>query len=135
MAVEDASRYAVSFGLSPGRVPCGRAKDERGLVSAPVGVVAFSRVAFPAAELGEEFVRALEQRSHLVDGFPGFQRLEVLSPAKANGDWVLATWWDTRDDLRRWLRSAEHENTHARTSDALRPYLRKARVEVYEVRE
>lgn len=99
-----------------------------------MGVVAFSRVAFPDDELGELFVSALRHRSHLVDGFPGFRALQVLSPAKTGGDWVLATWWDTRDDLRRWLRSAEHADTHARTPDTLRPYLRQARVEVYEVR-
>ena len=99
-----------------------------------MGVLALSRVSFPDRELGELFVGALERRSHLVDGFPGFQRLEVLSPARADGDWVLATWWETRDDLRRWLRSSEHRETHERTPDPLRPFLREARVEVYEVR-
>ena len=99
-----------------------------------MSVLALSRVHFPEEELGELFVRCLEERSHLVDGFPGFERLEVLSPAKASGDWVLATWWRTRDDLRRWLRSAEHAETHGRTPDELRPFLREARVEVYEVR-
>jgi heme-degrading monooxygenase HmoA len=99
-----------------------------------MGVMALSRVAFPDAELGEAFVRALAGRSRLVDGFPGFQRLEVLSPARADGDWVLATWWETRADLRRWLRSAEHAATHDRTPDTLRPFLRHARVEVFEVR-
>jgi heme-degrading monooxygenase HmoA len=99
-----------------------------------MGVVAFSRVSFPDNALGEQFVEALDGRSHLVDGFPGFQRLEVLSPAKSGGDYVLATWWASRDDLRRWLKSREHADTHERTPDTLRPYLRTARVEVYEVR-
>jgi hypothetical protein len=49
------------------------------------------------------------------------------------GDWVLATWWDSRDDLRRWLRSDEHERTHRRAPAELGPYLRSARVEVFEV--
>jgi heme-degrading monooxygenase HmoA len=100
-----------------------------------VSVVAFSRVAFPTDELGEQFVDALDNRSHLVDGFPGFRRLEVLAPANSGGDWVLATWWDTRDDLRRWLKSHEHAETHGRTPEPLQPYLRQARVEVYEVRQ
>ena len=100
-----------------------------------MSVVAFSRVAFPSEALGEQFVGALDNRSHLVDGFPGFRRLEVLAPAKEGGDWVLATWWDTRDDLRRWLKSHEHAETHDRTPEALKPYLRQARVEVYEVRQ
>ena len=98
-----------------------------------VGVVAFSRVSFPEPALGEAFAAALADRSHLVDEFPGFQRLEVLLPAKAGGDWVLATWWDSRADLRRWLRSEAHERTHARSPEELHPYLRQARVEVYEV--
>jgi heme oxygenase (mycobilin-producing) len=98
------------------------------------GVLALSRVSFPDERLGDLFVSALERRSHLVDGFPGFRRLEILSPAKAGGDWMLATWWESRDDLRRWLRSVEHRETHERTPDALRPYLRTARVEIYEVR-
>lgn len=98
------------------------------------GVLALSRVRFPDQELGELFVTSLRARSHLVDEFPGFRRLEVLSPARADGDWVLATWWETRADLRRWLRSAEHRETHERTPDPLRPYLREARVEVFEVR-
>jgi heme-degrading monooxygenase HmoA len=98
-----------------------------------VGVVAFSRVAFPDRSLGETFAAALADRSHLVDGFPGFQRLEVLLPAKPSGDWVLATWWDTRDDLRRWLRSDEHKLTHGRAPTELNPYLRTARVEIFDV--
>ncbi len=97
--------------------------------------MAFSRVAFPDERLGELFVQALRERSHVVDGFPGFRSLQVLAPARASGDWVLATWWDTRADLRRWLASAEHAETHARTPDSLRPYLRKARVEVYDIRD
>lgn len=100
-----------------------------------MGVVAFSRVAFPSEELGEAFVGALDRRSHLVDGFPGFQHLEVLAPAKRGGDWVLATWWDSRDDLRRWLRSAEHAETHERTPASIAPFLTRAKVEVYEVRQ
>ena len=99
-----------------------------------MAVLALSRVQFPDEELGELFVRCLENRSHLVDGFPGFRRLEVLSPARSDGDWVLATWWETRDDLRRWLRSGEHAETHERTPDSLAPFLKKARVEVFEVR-
>lgn len=99
------------------------------------GVLALSRVAFPDRELGELFVASLARRSHLVDGFPGFRGLRVLAPARRDGDWVLETVWDTRDDLRRWLRSEEHERTHARTPAALRPYLGKARVEVYEIRD
>ena len=99
-----------------------------------MGVLALSRVAFPRPELGELFVAALQDRSHLVDGFPGFHRLEVLSPARADGDYVLATWWETRDDLRNWLRSHEHSETHARTPEELAPYLRSAKVEVFEVR-
>jgi heme-degrading monooxygenase HmoA len=99
-----------------------------------VVVVAFSRVAFPDRSLGESFAAALADRSHLVDRFPGFQRLEVLLPAKQDGDWVLATWWDSRDDLRRWLRSDEHERTHQRAPAELHPYLRSARVEIFEVR-
>lgn len=91
-------------------------------------------MAFPRPELGELFVAALQERSHLVDGFPGFHRLEVLSPARADGDYVLATWWETRDDLRNWLRSHEHAATHARTPAELTPYLRSAKVEVFEVR-
>lgn len=98
-----------------------------------MSVVAFSRVAFPDRSLGEAFAAALADRAHLVDGFPGFQRLEVLLPAKQGGDWVLATWWDSRDDLRRWLRSDEHELTHRRTPAELAAYLRTARVEVFEV--
>jgi heme-degrading monooxygenase HmoA len=99
-----------------------------------LSVLALSRVSFPSAELGEQFVAALQGRSHLVDGFDGFQRLEVLAPARADGDYVLATWWDTRDHLRLWLRSREHAATHARTPGDLAPFLRSARVEVYEVR-
>jgi heme-degrading monooxygenase HmoA len=100
-----------------------------------VGVVAFSRVAFPTEQLGEQFVHALDRRSHLVDGFPGFRDLQVLAPAKRGGDWVLATWWDSREDLRRWLQSVEHDATHERTPVELQPYLKQARVEVYEVRQ
>jgi heme-degrading monooxygenase HmoA len=99
-----------------------------------LAVLALSRVAFPEPGLGELFVRALQDRSHVVDGFEGFRRLEVLAPARADGDYVLATWWETRDDLRRWLRSAEHADTHGRTPSELAPFLRTARVEVFEVR-
>ena len=98
-----------------------------------MSVVAFSRIAFPDDSLGDAFAAALADRSHLVDEFPGFQRLEVLLPVTRGGDWVLATWWNSRDDLRRWLRSAEHERTHQRAPAELHPYLKQARVEIFEV--
>lgn len=59
----------------------------------------------------------------------------MLAPAKRGGDWVLATWWDSREDLRRWLQSREHEATHERTPPELEPFLKEARVEVFEVRQ
>ena len=96
-------------------------------------IVAYSsvRIADRAAE--SEFLAALRTRSRQVDRFPGFVRYELRRDARCRHRYVIATWWQSRADLQRYLASPEHRQTHARLSAATRSVIDGPRIEVHEV--
>lgn len=77
----------------------------------------------------------MRSRSRLVEGFPGFRRFEFRQEAGRGGRYVIVTWWDSREDLKRWLASDEHKSTHKRLSDGSRSEIDPPRVEIHEVLE
>lgn len=98
-------------------------------------IVAYSFVE-PRSDLARaEFERAMRSRSKLVETFPGFRRFEFRQEAGRRGRFVIATWWDSRADLKRWLASDEHRATHSRLSDEARGQIDPPQVEVHEVLE
>ena len=98
-------------------------------------IVAYSFVPVQDEEAGVEFAAAMAKRSRAVELFPGFRRFEFRRELRRESRFVIATWWETRADLRRYLRSPEHQATHARLSERTRGSLGPARVEIHEVIE
>lgn len=74
-------------------------------------------------------------RGRRVETFPGFVRFEFRRELGNGARYVIATWWRTREDLRRYLSSPAHRATHGRLSEAARRGLGPPRVEIHEVLE
>lgn len=69
----------------------------------------------------EESVRqAFLARPHLVDGAPGFQRMEVLRPLDHPEEFWLMTWWDDETSFSEWHRSHAYHGCHAGIPKGLR---------------
>jgi heme oxygenase (mycobilin-producing) len=58
--------------------------------------------------------RAFDDRLGEVDGWPGFQRLEVWRDERCPGRYLMVSWWDSEADFRAYLRSDAHDRSHAR---------------------
>lgn len=54
------------------------------------------------------------ERSRLVDGFPGFLYLQLLRPQAGEATHTFLTAWESREDLSRYMKSAEHAVSHGR---------------------
>ena len=98
-------------------------------------IVAYSYVPVGDEAAGAEFQRAMQSRTRAVEKFPGFIRFEFRREVARQGRYVIATWWETRADLRRYLASPEHRATHGRLSDGARAGLGPARVEIHDILE
>ena len=59
-----------------------------------------------------EVKEAFRQRPHLVDGQPGFVRMEVISPIDRPEEIWLITYWTGADSFRRWHRSHLYQESH-----------------------
>lgn len=60
----------------------------------------------------EEVKRAFRTRPHLVDGVPGYLRLEVLSPLDRPAEIWLVTFWTDAGSFHGWHRSHLHHESH-----------------------
>lgn len=63
---------------------------------------------------GDGLVDAFRGRVGLVDGWPGFDHLEVWREHGDVGRFVMNSWWSSPDAFRGYMRSAEHRASHAR---------------------
>jgi heme oxygenase (mycobilin-producing) len=66
-----------------------------------------------ANSLADEVKQAFLQRPHVVDGYPGFVRLEVLSPLDAPNEIWLLTHWHDEKSYRAWHGSHFYRKSHA----------------------
>ena len=98
-------------------------------------IVAYSFVPVSDERAGKEFAATMARRSRAVETFPGFVRFEFRRELGRASRYVIATWWESRDDLHRYLTSAEHRATHQRLSKSTRASLGPAKVEIHEVIE
>ena len=75
-------------------------------------VVVLSKFAV-ANQMTTEVKNAFINRPHFVDKFPGFIRMEVLSPQDApNEIWLLTSWRD-EESYRKWHHSHLYRESHA----------------------
>lgn len=93
--------------------------------------VALSR--FTVANGMEEEVRqAFRDRPHLVDGTPGFQRMEVLAPVDAPDEFWLLTWWSDEQSFQAWHRSHHHHDSHRGIPKGLKLIPDKTRIQYFD---
>ena len=98
-------------------------------------IVAYSFVPVHDKQAGVAFAAAMAARSRTVERFPGFIRFEFRRELRRDGRFVIATWWESRAHLKRYLSSPEHEATHGKLSDGARGLLGPARIDIHEVIE
>ncbi len=55
---------------------------------------------------------AFANRPHVVDAYPGFVKLDVLSSQQNPDEVWLVTYWNDRNSYDRWHSSPEHHQTH-----------------------
>jgi heme-degrading monooxygenase HmoA len=96
-------------------------------------IVAHSCVHIGSEAAEAEFLTAMRTRSRKVERFPGFVRFEFRRDARSHGRYVIATWWESKADLRRYLASPEHRETHERLTAGAQGSIDPPRVEVHEV--
>ena len=61
----------------------------------------------------EQVRAAFRNRPHLVDGAPGFMRMEVLSPMDRPEEIWLMTYWTDPQSCRQWHGSHAYRDSHA----------------------
>ena len=98
-------------------------------------IVAYSFVPVHNEQAGAEFELAMANRGRAVERFPGFLRFEFRRELRSPSRFVIATWWETRADMKRYLGSPEDRATHGKLSESARRSLGPAHVEVHEVIE
>jgi heme-degrading monooxygenase HmoA len=57
---------------------------------------------------------AFRDRLGEVEQHEGFQRLEVWRDNRADGSYLMITWWDDEQAFRTYMRSIEHKTSHER---------------------
>lgn len=79
-----------------------------------------------------EVRRAFENRPRLVDGAPGFERLEVLVARDNPDEFWLLTWWRDEPSFRSWHRSHQYGEAHRGIPKGLRLVPRETVVRVLD---
>jgi heme-degrading monooxygenase HmoA len=98
---------------------------------APEAFVALSRFTVANGMAGQ--VKAsFVNRPHLVDGAPGFLRLEVLSPLDDQDEIWLITYWADEQSYRQWHRSHQYKESHGHMPRGLKVVPRSAQVRFFE---
>ena len=65
---------------------------------------------------------AFQARLKAVDGWPGFQHLEVWADVARPTEYSMVSWWDTPEAFRAYMQSADHRRSHERVAtDEKRP--------------
>ena len=75
------------------------------------GFVALSKFEI-ANGMIDEVRTAFRNRPHLVDGAPGFLRMDVISPVEAPAEIWLITYWTDEASYRSWHRSHVYRESH-----------------------
>ena len=82
-------------------------------------IVAVSTLrAGPASHAGLE--DAFRRRQKLVDGFPGFRRLQLVK-GRGTDEYMLLLEWDDMESFRSYVKSAAFEHAHPPTGDDVEP--------------
>jgi heme-degrading monooxygenase HmoA len=82
-----------------------------------------------APELVDDLVSAFRARLGAVDGWAGFQGLEVWCSDREPGEVLMVSRWSDRASFTAYMRSADHRTSHARIPAALQKAIRLERLE------
>jgi heme-degrading monooxygenase HmoA len=82
-----------------------------GEISRP-GFVALSRFTV-ANGMTDRVKQAFFERPHLVDGAPGFVRMDVITPLDSPDEIWLMTFWSDEESFKVWHRSHLYRDSHA----------------------
>ena len=66
-----------------------------------------------ANDMADAVKQAFLLRPHLVDGAPGFVRMDVLTPEDTPNEIWLMTYWDDVASYRTWHKSHAYHESHA----------------------
>ena len=72
-----------------------------------------------APERLDELVDAFRDRAGLVDGHDGFRGLQVWVSDRDGGEVLMVSAWTDRASFRDYMRSADHQVSHARIDGSL----------------
>jgi heme-degrading monooxygenase HmoA len=72
-----------------------------------------------APERADELIDAFRQRLGLVDGFEGFEGLEVWRSDRDPDEVIMVSRWRDRGFFREYMRSAAHRTSHERIAPDL----------------
>jgi heme oxygenase (mycobilin-producing) len=75
--------------------------------------VAISHLEVPAGG-AEALEEAFRRRLGAVDGWPGFQGLEVLADQRRDGRYLMITRWASKEAFTAYMRSDDHRRSHRR---------------------
>lgn len=86
------------------------------------------------------FEELFRSRVHAIDSAPGFRRMVVLKPMRADGDYLVVSYWQDRAAFDHWRTSPEFAAGHRRGFEDLKlarergePAPMSSRMETYEV--
>ena len=80
----------------------------------------------------EEVREAFRNRPHLVDGEPGFIRMEVISPRELPAEIWLVTYWETEAAFSKWHHSHLYHESHKGIPKGLKLVPRSARLRFFD---
>jgi len=80
----------------------------------------------------EQVKDAFAQRPHLVDGAPGFLRLEVISPLDDRDEIWLLTYWRDEESFKAWHHSHLYRDSHKGIPKGLKLVPKSARLRFFE---
>ena len=80
----------------------------------------------------EEVREAFRNRPHLVDGEPGFIRMEVISPREVPAEIWLVTYWESEEAFSKWHHSHLYHESHKGIPKGLKLVPKSARLRFFE---
>lgn len=80
----------------------------------------------------EEVREAFRNRPHLVDGEPGFIRMEVISARELPAEIWLVTYWQTEEAFSKWHHSHLYHESHNGIPKGLKLVPRSARLRFFD---
>ena len=62
----------------------------------------------------ERFESLFKSRAHAIDRLPGFRNMNVLRPEKEGDQYLIVSFWDTKENFESWTKSPEFIEGHKR---------------------